>query len=241
LASTQGDLDGAVPLFEESLALRRVLGYKSKGTSHTLRELGIVAYQRGDYGRAEHLHEQSIALARELRHTFGVAHTLTSLADVVRAQGYPGRAVKLLEESLVLFRRSESAWGTVHTLTRLGSLACEAGEAGRASGFYGESLRLAQRAGLKPDIAPCLEGLARVAAMQGRMERAARLCGAAATLREDSGWPLSPATRAEQERTVGASRRALGEGEFASVWDEGQEMTPEQAATYALEDERAPS
>jgi hypothetical protein len=47
LASTQGDLDGAVPLFEESLALRRDLGYKSKGTSHTLRELGIVAYQRG--------------------------------------------------------------------------------------------------------------------------------------------------------------------------------------------------
>jgi predicted ATPase/DNA-binding XRE family transcriptional regulator len=241
LASTQGDLDGAVPLFEESLALRRVLGYKSKGTSHTLRELGIVAYQRGDYGRAEHLHEQSIALARELGHTFGVAHTLTSLADVVRAQGNPERATKLLEESLALFRRSESAWGIVHTLARLGSLAYEAGEAGRASRLYGESLRLAQLAGLKPDIAPCLEGLARAAAMQGRMERAARLFGAAATLREDSGWPLDPATRAEQERNVGAARKALGDGTFASAWAEGQEMTPERAASYALEDERTTS
>jgi predicted ATPase/DNA-binding XRE family transcriptional regulator len=241
LASTQGDLDGAVPLFEESLALRRDLGYKSKGTSHTLRELGIVAYQRGDYGRAEHLHEQSIALARELGHTFGVAHALFTLADVVSAQGYPGRAATLLEEGLVLFRRSESAWGIVHTLTRLGSFACEAGEAGRASGFYGESLRLAQRAGLKPDIAPCLEGLARVAAMQRRMGRAARLCGAAAMLRENSGWPLDPATRAEQERTVGAARKALGEGTFALAWAEGQEMTPERAASYALEDERTTS
>jgi predicted ATPase/DNA-binding XRE family transcriptional regulator len=241
LASTQGDLNGAVPLFEESLALRRDLGYENKGTSHTLRELGIVAYQRGDYGRAVHLHEQSIALARELGHTFGVAHTLFTLADVVRAQGYPGRAVTLLEESLVLFRRSESAWGTVHTLARLGSLACEAGEAGRASRFYGDSLRLARRAGLKPDIAPCLEGLARVAAMQGRMERVARLCGAAATLREDSGWPLAPATRAEQERTVDTARKALGEGTFAPAWAEGLEMTTEQAATYALEDERTTS
>jgi predicted ATPase/DNA-binding XRE family transcriptional regulator len=238
LASTQGDLDGAVPLFEESLTLRRDLGYKSKGTSHTLRELGIVAYQRGDYGRAVHLHDQSIALARELGHTFGVAHTLTSLADVVRAQGYPERAATLLEESLVLFRRLESAWGIVHTLTRLGILACEAGEAGRASRFYGESLRLAQRAGLKPDIAPCLEGLARVAAMQGRTERAARLFGAAGALRGDSGWPLSPATQAEQERTVRAASIELEEGPFASAWAEGREMTIEQAATYALEDER---
>jgi predicted ATPase/DNA-binding XRE family transcriptional regulator len=238
LASTQGDLDGAVPLFEESLTLRRDLGYKSKGTSHTLRELGIVAYQRGDYGRAVHLHDQSIALARELGHTFGVAHTLFALADVVRAQGNPGRAATLLEESLVLFRRSESAWGIVHTLSRLGSLACEAGEAGRASRSYGESLRLAQRAGLKPDIAPCLEGLARAAAMQGRMERAARLCGAAAALRGDSGWPLSPATQAEQERTVRAASIELEEGAFASAWAEGREMTIEQVATYALEDER---
>lgn len=238
LASTQGDLDGAVPLFEESLALRRDLGYKSKGASHTLRELGIVAYQRGDYGRAVHLHDRSIALARELGHTFGVAHTLFALADVVRAQGNPGRAATLLEESLVLFRRSESAWGIVHTLARLGSLACEAGEAGRASRFYGESLRLAQRAGLKPDIAPCLEGLARVAAMQGRMERVARLCGAAAALRGDSGWPLSPATQAEHERTVRAASKELEEGAFASAWAEGREMTIEQAATYALEDER---
>jgi predicted ATPase/transcriptional regulator with XRE-family HTH domain len=241
LASTQGDLDGAVPLFEESLALRRELGYKSKGTSHTLRELGIVAYQRGDYGRAIHLHDQSIALARELGHTFGVAHTLFTLADVVRAQGYPERAATLLEESLALFRHSESAWGLVHTLARLGNLACEAGEAGRALRLYGESLRLAQRAGLKPDIAPCLEGVARVAAMQEQMERAARLFGAATALREESGWPLPPATRVEQERIVSAASKELGEGEFASAWADGLEMTTEQAATYALEDERTTS
>jgi hypothetical protein len=104
--------------------------------------------------------------------------------------------------------------------------------------LYGESLRLAQRAGLKPDIAPCLEGLAGVAAMQGRMERAARLCAAAATLRGDSGWPLSPATQAEHGRTVRAASTELEEGKFASAWAEGREMTTEQAATYALEDER---
>jgi hypothetical protein len=72
--------------------------------------------------------------------------------------------------------------------------------------------------GLNHTILVCLEGLSRVAGAQGKMERAARLCGVAAAVREDKGWPPPPAKRAEIDRTVAATREALGEEAFAAAW-----------------------
>jgi hypothetical protein len=143
---------------------------------------------------------------------------------------------KLLEESLALSRSLKNVWGIVRTLASLGSVACEAGEYTRASRLYEESLELGRRVGLKHTILPCLEGLARVAAAQGRMERVAWLCGAAAALREDTGWPLSPARRVEHDRTVAAARAALGEDAFTAAWAKGHALPLEEAIKDTLGD-----
>jgi len=140
----------------------------------------------------------------------------------------------LLEESLALSRGTENAWGVVRTLASLGSVAYEAGEGARASGLYEESLELGRRMGLKHTILPCLEGLAQVAVAQGRMERVARLCGAAAALREATGWPLPPAKRTEYDRTVAAARGTLGEEAFAAAWVRGYALPLEEAITDTL-------
>ena len=83
-------------------------------------------------------------------------------------------------------------------------------------------------------ILACLEGLSRVAVAQGKMERAARLCGTAAALREDIGWPLPPAKRAEHDRTVTAARGALGEEVFAAAWARGHALPLEETVTDTL-------
>jgi tetratricopeptide (TPR) repeat protein len=233
LAMAQGDHDHAVTLHEEALSVYREMGHK-KGMSSSLRELGFVAYEQGDYERAVRLHEQSLALAREFGTTFGLAWSLRALGDAVRGQGDLGRARMLLEESLALSRGKEHAWGIARTLASLGSVACEADEYARALRLYEESLELGRRMGLKHTILVCLEGLARVAVAQGRMERAARLCGAAAALREDMGWPLPPAKRAEHERTMAAARGALGEEAFAAAWERGHALPLEEAITDTL-------
>ena len=234
LAMVQGDHDHAVTLHEESMSVYREMGHK-KGVSASLRELGFVAYEQGDYDRAVSLHEQSLVLAREFGTTFGVAWSIRALADAVREQGDLKRARRLLEEGLVLSRGKEHAWNIARTLASLGSVACEAGEYARASRLYEESLELGgRRMGLSHTILLCLEGLARVAIAQGRIERAARLCGAAAALREDRGWPLPPAKRAEHERTVAGIRGALGEEAFAAAWVRGHALPLEEAITDTL-------
>src|SRR5215213_2468149 len=143
----------------------------------------------------------------------------------------------LLEESLALSRDKEHAWGIARTLASLGSVECEAGEYARASRLYEYSLELGRQMGLSHTILVCLEGLARVAVAQGRMERAARLCGAAAALREDKGWPLPPAKRAEHDLTVAAAREALGEDAFAAAWARGYELPLRETSADLLKQE----
>jgi non-specific serine/threonine protein kinase len=235
----QGDHDHAVTWHEESMSVYREMGHK-KGVSISLRELGLVAYEQGDYERAVRLHEQSLALAREYGTTFGLAWSLRALAEAVREQGDLSRARMLLEESLALSRGEDHAWNIARTLASLGSVACEAGEYARASRLYEESLELGgRRMGLNHTILLCLEGLARVAVAQGRMERAARLWGAAAALREDMGWPLPPAKRAEHDHTVAAAREALGEEAYEAAWQRGRELPLEKAITGALSNDES--
>ncbi|HET7273298.1 MAG TPA: tetratricopeptide repeat protein [Rubrobacter sp.] len=233
LAMAQGDHNRAAALHEEGLKVYREMGHK-KGESASLRELGFVAYERGDYERAVRLQEQSLALAREFGTTFGIAWSLRALADAARGQGDLGRARTLLEEGLALARSTEHAWAIVRTLASLGSVACDAGEYARAWGMYEEGLELAWRTGLYHPVLLCLEGLARVALAQGRMERAAWLIGAAAALREDMGWPLPPAKRAEHDRTVTVIRQALGERAFEEAWAKGHALPSEEAIEHTL-------
>jgi len=65
------------------------------------------------------------------------------------------------------------------------------------------------------------------------MERAARLFGAAAALRNVIGAPLSPISRITYDRTVAATREALGKITFAAAWAAGQALPLEQAVVEA--------
>ena len=74
-----------------------------------------------------------------------------------------------------------------------------------------------------------LEGLAGAVATQGELVWAARLWGAADSLRQAIGAPLSPVERARYEQEVTAARTQLEEEAFKAAWAEGRNMTPEQA------------
>jgi non-specific serine/threonine protein kinase len=86
-------------------------------------------------------------------------------------------------------------------------------------------------------IAICLEGLARVAAHQGRLEQAARWWGAAASLRDAIGAPLSEDDRLayDYDRSIDDARTRLGAMRFAEAWAEGQATSTERVIAEALD------
>ena len=71
-----------------------------------------------------------------------------------------------------------------------------------------------------------------MAVAQRHLEHAARLLGAAETLREATGAPLSPRERVRYDRDMSAVRAGLGEAAFAAAWAMGKAMPPEQIITH---------
>jgi tetratricopeptide (TPR) repeat protein len=238
VAQDQGNYAQATLLYEESLALYRALG-DTHGTANLLRNLGSVAHARGDDAQATVRYEESLALYRALGDRRGMAYALGLLGNAAHAQGDDARATIWYEESLILLRAIGDKVGIAATLGGLAVGAETRGDYARATALLAESLALSQELGDKGGMAAGLEDMARVVIASGTtahiLERAIQLCGAASALRAAIGAPLSVPGRAEQERTVGALRTALGKAAYEAAWAEGQAISLEQAIAYALE------
>ncbi len=235
----RGHYKRAAALLEESLARFRTLDDKW-GIASSLRHGGQNAARRGDYGRAEILLEESIALYREMGNDLGAAWALRHLGMSAVNQGDHRRARELLTQSLVLFQEMDDKDGIAYTLTGLGSVARHEAANDQAVGFYGEALTMSRAIRSQWVTVECLFGLAAVSGSQGVPGRAARLFSAAEALREAIDYLLPARERAEFEQARAASRAALGEHVFTSVWTDGRAMTLEQAIEYALNRETRP-
>ena len=89
------------------------------GVAYVLANLGIAAFEEGDVGRAEAMHEESLALYGGLRDRSGAALALISLGDVARERGEEARAVALYEDALALHRELGNERGAARALERL--------------------------------------------------------------------------------------------------------------------------
>jgi tetratricopeptide (TPR) repeat protein len=150
-------------------------------------------------------------------------------------EGDTERAVALLEGTIALARWSQYKPDLARSLIALGRAMRVRGDASQSVALLKEGLRLFWEFGHKLGTATALEGLAELAAAENA-ERAARLFGAADAIREAIGAPLPPVDRRAHEHDLVAVRAHLAEEAFAQAWAEGQAMSLEQAASYALTD-----
>lgn len=205
-----------------------------------LNNLGTTVRYQGDLTRAAALHEESLALRRELGDTWGMANALHNLGQVAYGQGELARALRLAEEDLAVRRELGDKHGMALSLALLGAVAQARGDAAQAVARYTEGLALSRALNDRVLLATCLEGLAAVAATHGQVARAGRLTEAAATLR---GAVLPPAGEATYRDDVAALVAILRgeeapspqpEQDAAASWDAAGRLSGGQQLQIAL-------
>lgn len=233
VARDQADYTTARTLLEESLAIWRELGFK-RGIAASLGNLGIVAYEQGDYAAARSLHEESLAIQRAMADKRAVANSLHNLANVTADLGDFTAARALYEESLAIRRELGDRYGIANSLGILGIDATEQGDYTNARHYLRECLRLCLELGIQRTACTMLEAWAQLDYLEQQPERATQIWGATEALREAIGSPQPPKAREDRDSALDAIRKAIGDIEFATAWQQGRAMTLEQAIEMAL-------
>jgi tetratricopeptide (TPR) repeat protein len=158
---------------EEALARAATAPAALRATA--LNGAGNLASDQGEYGQAEVLYAQALALRRELGDKRGIAGSLSNLAGVAERRGDYGRAVPLFEEALALARVSGDTLSIAKTLGNLGLALGHQGNIEREAALFEEALALFRALGDRHSIAGALDNLGLVAFQQGEYERARAL------------------------------------------------------------------
>jgi predicted ATPase/class 3 adenylate cyclase len=170
-ATAQSDLDAAVPLFEEALAIVRELGRSDREAS-VLSELGWIAFSLGQHDRAAGLSEEALSVARAAGDVRATASALNVLADVFAAREDHKSALELQEEALALRRTLSDPLLVADSTYHLGVASFRSGNLDRARVAFNEALALARDLGEVGETAAVLFMLAELDLLTGAISQA---------------------------------------------------------------------
>jgi non-specific serine/threonine protein kinase len=234
LCFEQGDLARARVHVESALRLWAELGDRLR-IQPCLTSLVIIAATQGDWEAARAFGSEGLSLARELDDQRAIAVVRANLGIVLGHLGEHEVAQAHLDDALEINRRLGDSLRVAITLADLGTLAVAGDRAGDAAARYSESLKILRSLGARHNVAECLEGFAWLAARAGHLDRAMRLAGAAAARREELGRPAQAESRRLVDDWIAGARSALGRA-GAEAWQEGRDLSDEQAVALALDE-----
>ena len=158
---------------------------RTGGRARALNAAGFVAFLLGDYATARALHEQGLAIRRELGERLGVIESLHNLGLTVRCQGEHAAAQAHFLEGLAMSRTTGSRFWEARILLGLARTYFYQGEHSRSGGLLEESLRIGSEVGDLVGQAIALGDLSDVAHAAGDAYRARSLIGESFALWRD--------------------------------------------------------
>ncbi len=184
------------------------------------------------------LTEESLALLNTVGRPFLYIEVLTIYSYELVALGDVETARSVLKEALALSQEMESRNDSERVLCGLGHLALRQGELAQARRHFEESISLLHGrkkvARTRWMLASCLEGLGEIALAEGQVIRVVYLLATADAVRITNGtYFMIGREQPFYDRTLAQARKRLGEETFATLWAEGQHMTPEQVLAAA--------
>jgi tetratricopeptide (TPR) repeat protein len=186
LLETRGDLDGAMRLYEQSLAIQESLG-DVRGKSATLHQMAGVLVTRGDLDGAMRLYEQSLAIQESLGDVRGKSATLHAMAGVLETRGDLDGAMRLYEQSLAIQERLGDVRGTSATLHQMAGVLETRGDLDGAMRLYEQSLAIKERLGDVRGTSATLHAMAGVLVTRGDLDGAMRLYEQSLAIKERLG------------------------------------------------------
>lgn len=141
------DPDTAVRLYADALERFRTLG-AHQWTAMTLCVMGAVAIDQTDFGAAEQLFAEAVALSRPRHGLYVTAFALRGQADVLLARKRYQEAETSWQQSLVLSWKLGDVAGITDCLVGLAEVDVRAGDGSRAAAILGAARNLREQAGL---------------------------------------------------------------------------------------------
>ncbi|MGH2616832.1 MAG: tetratricopeptide repeat protein, partial [Thermomicrobiales bacterium] len=234
VASYRGDAATARAMYGQAIAIHQELGDRW-GAAKSLYFSGVAAAIQGADPAALPLLTEAREMFREVHDLGGIADSTGMLGLAALGQGDDVAARSLVEEAHAMMRDLGDRPGAAQTLSVLGHIVFGQGQHISARALYGDALAILADLDDRWWLAWCLEGLAAIAAVGERPTQAAKLLGSAKTLRDAINAPQPPIHRASYERTVRATRAALGQSAFADAWEAGRALPAEKSVAEAGE------
>ncbi len=140
---------------------------RTEARAKALNGAGTLARNLGDYGAAQAMFEESLAIWRTLDRRRGIANALNNLGLLAYSQGDYPTAHTLLEESLAIRRDLGDRIGVAGSVGNLGNLAYLEGDYDTSRALHEESLKIERELGNQAGIAASLQCLGLALEEQG--------------------------------------------------------------------------
>lgn len=129
----------AKALSEEALQLSLNAGYK-KGEGKALLDLGLIAYEQGNYKLALEYYEKALSIRKTLNDSRGIASVLNNMGIVHHSRGDYSRALDFFLESLKISQKINDKPVISALQTNIGSIYERSNDLEKALRYYEEGL-----------------------------------------------------------------------------------------------------
>jgi len=232
----QGNFEKAETLYQNSLTLSRETG-DFDGITWALLLLGSLAANRGEYSKAMGLLSEGLSYAKMAKNKINIGSILTQIGIAASQISNIEQARSVFEESLSIYREIGNPSGIFQSISLLGYIACLDGDYAKARSLFIDSLKLALQLKYENNIALCLISIGELALAQGHPEEFVRLFGMAESILPNNWRQDMPSYfRNDTLLAVDSARATLGEEAFTAAYEEGKEMTLDEAVALALEE-----
>jgi tetratricopeptide (TPR) repeat protein len=180
------------------------------------------------------LAEHGLEQFRELGDKQMISRALNNLGEIYRTANDYESAGKVYEECILISEEIGDRHRYGINLANLAYVALNQGDYDKADALMKASFKVRQELGLQFRIAEGFAGMALPVAWMRNPLRAARLLGASEALFEALGITLQPPNQMEIDKGISAVRQQLDEVTFDRAWQEGRDMSLDEAIAYAL-------